>query len=92
MANPTRNPNGGLPPQDRGEHDSPDSNPQVSFERGDVNIVQITGFGIGLLIATGEPACQKQIAVHKKPALGRPAPADATSLVAAVGAGTRLRE
>lgn len=51
MANPIKNPDSGLPPQDRGEHDSPGSNPQVSFERGDINIVQITGFGIGLLIA-----------------------------------------
>lgn len=51
MANPTKNPDGGLPPQDRHEHDSPDSNPQVSFERGDIDIVQITGFGIGLLVA-----------------------------------------
>lgn len=54
MANPTKHPHGGppeLPPNDRGEHSGGDNNPQVSFERGDVNIVQITGFGIGLLIA-----------------------------------------
>lgn len=57
MANPIR-PHGGPPDQhgdfgrhDRGEHKHADDNPQVSFERKDVNIVQITGFGIGLLVA-----------------------------------------
>ncbi len=57
MANPTK-PHGGPPDQhgdhgrhDRGEHGHPGDNPQVSFERKDINIVQITGFGIGLLIA-----------------------------------------
>jgi hypothetical protein len=53
MANPTKHPHGGAPDQhgDHGEHGGSDNNPQVSFERGDINIVQITGFGIGLLIA-----------------------------------------
>jgi hypothetical protein len=53
MANPTKNPHGHGPHDDapgHGEH-GPGDNPQVSFERRDVNIVQITGFGIGLLIA-----------------------------------------
>jgi hypothetical protein len=57
MANPTNNPLDSLPDKhtgstDRGhgEHGVGD-NPQVSFERRDVDIVQITGFGIGLLIA-----------------------------------------
>jgi hypothetical protein len=53
MANPTKNPHG--PDQhgadDKGEHGHAGDNPQVSFERGDIDIVQITGFGIGLLIA-----------------------------------------
>jgi len=58
MANPTKNPHGGPPDQhgehgrhDRGEHGHAGDNPQVSFERKDINIVQITGFGIGLLVA-----------------------------------------
>jgi hypothetical protein len=58
MANPTKNPHGGPPDQhghdgrhDGGEHGHSGDNPQISFERKDVNIVQITGFGIGLLIA-----------------------------------------
>jgi hypothetical protein len=58
MANPTKHTHGGPPDQhgehgrhDRGEHSHPDDNPQVSYERKDINIVQITGFGIGLLIA-----------------------------------------
>jgi hypothetical protein len=57
MANPIK-PHGGPPDQhgdfgrhDRGEHRHPDDNPQVSYERKDINIVQITGFGIGLLVA-----------------------------------------
>src|ERR1700676_3539459 len=57
MADPTKNPLEDLPDKhtgtsDRGhgEHGVGD-NPQVSFERRDVDIVQITGFGIGLLIA-----------------------------------------
>jgi hypothetical protein len=53
MANPTKNPHGHGPGDDapgHGEH-GPGDNPQVSFERRDVNIVQITGFGIGLLVA-----------------------------------------
>jgi hypothetical protein len=52
MANPTKNPHGGTPDQhgDHGGHGHGD-NPHVSYERKDVNIVQITGFGIGLLIA-----------------------------------------
>src|ERR1700689_4092301 len=53
MANPTKNPHG--PDQygadDKGEHGHAGDNPQVSFERGDIDIVQITGFGIGLLVA-----------------------------------------
>jgi hypothetical protein len=53
MANPTKHPHG--PDQygadDKGEHGHPGDNPHVSFERGDIDIVQITGFGIGLLIA-----------------------------------------
>lgn len=58
MANTTKHPHGGPPDQhgpdgrhDRGEHQHAGDNPQVSFERKDINIVQITGFGIGLLIA-----------------------------------------
>src|SRR3954470_10155605 len=58
MANPTKRPHGGPPDQhgdegrnDRGEHNQPGDNPQVSFERKDINIFQISGFGIGLLIA-----------------------------------------
>jgi hypothetical protein len=58
MANPTKHPHGGPPDQhgehgkhDRGEHQHPGDNPQVSYERKDINIVQITGFGIGLLVA-----------------------------------------
>jgi hypothetical protein len=43
MANPTKN------PHEHG-HDAGE-NPQVSWERKDVDIVQITGFGIGLLVA-----------------------------------------
>lgn len=50
MANPTKNPLGPGGP-DEHEHDHAGDNPQVSFERRDVDIVQITGFGIGLLIA-----------------------------------------
>lgn len=57
MANPTKH-HGGPPDQhgehgrhDRGEHSHPGDNPQVSYERKDINIVQITGFGIGLLVA-----------------------------------------
>jgi hypothetical protein len=57
MAN-TKHPHGGPPDQhggdgrhDRGEHSHAGDNPQVSFERKDINIVQITGFGVGLLIA-----------------------------------------
>ena len=53
MANPTKNPH--EPDQygagDKGEHGRAGDNPHVSFERGDIDIVQITGFGIGLLIA-----------------------------------------
>jgi hypothetical protein len=41
----TNNPHG---PQH--EHD-PETNPQVSFERADINVFQITGFGIGLVIS-----------------------------------------
>ena len=58
MANHTKHPHGGPPDQhgehgrhDRGEHNHAEDNPQVSFERKDINIVQITGFGVGLLIA-----------------------------------------
>lgn len=58
MANPTKHPHGGPPDQhgehgrhDRGEHHNPGDNPQVAYERKDINIVQITGFGIGLLVA-----------------------------------------
>ncbi len=50
MANPTNNPHG----HDTGAHEhghGPEENPQVSWERKDVDIVQITGFGIGLLVA-----------------------------------------
>ena len=57
MANPTKH-HGGPPDQhgdhgkhDRGEHGHAGDNPQVSFERKDINIFQISGFGIGLLIA-----------------------------------------
>ena len=57
MANPTKH-HGGPPDQhgdhgrhDRGEHQHAGDNPQVSYERKDINIVQITGFGIGLLVA-----------------------------------------
>jgi len=50
MANPTKNPLGPGGPDDH-EHDHPGDNAQVSYERRDVDIVQITGFGIGLLIA-----------------------------------------
>jgi hypothetical protein len=57
MANPTKH-HGGPPDQhgdhgkhDRGEHKHAGDNPQVSFERKDINIIQISGFGIGLLIA-----------------------------------------
>ncbi len=57
MANPTK-PHGGPPDQhgdhgkhDRGEHSHAGDNPQVSYERKDINIIQITGFGIGLLVA-----------------------------------------
>lgn len=50
MANPTKNPLGPGGP-DEHEHDHVGDNPQVSYERRDVDIVQITGFGIGLLIA-----------------------------------------
>jgi hypothetical protein len=32
-------------------HEHEDSNPEVSFERQDVNVFQITAFGIGLLIS-----------------------------------------
>lgn len=58
MANYTKHPHGGPADQhgehgrhDRGEHPHAEDNPQVSFERKDINIVQITGFGVGLLIA-----------------------------------------
>ena len=53
MANPTKNPHGGAPDQhgDKGEHGHAGDNPHVAFERGDIDIVQITSFGIGLLIA-----------------------------------------
>ena len=50
MANPTNNPHGhdtGEPEHSHGAGD----NPQVSWERKDVDIVQITGFGIGLMVA-----------------------------------------
>lgn len=47
MANPTKHPHG----HDEHEHDHAGDNPQVSFERKDIDIVQITGFGIGLLVA-----------------------------------------
>lgn len=47
MAEITNRPNGeNNPHEEIGE-----SNPQVSFERRDVNVFQITSFGIGLLIA-----------------------------------------
>ena len=48
MANPTKH-----NPHEHGGHDEHGhgDNPHVSYERKDVNIVQITGFGIGLLIA-----------------------------------------
>lgn len=45
MAEITKKPHGDSP-----EHD--DSNPEISFERRDVNVFQITAFGIGLLLAT----------------------------------------
>jgi hypothetical protein len=51
MANPTKNPHGQRGPDDHGEHQQAGDNPHVSYERGDIDIVQITGFGIGLLIA-----------------------------------------
>jgi hypothetical protein len=53
MANPIKNPRGSgqQGEGDKGEHGRVGDNPQVSFERGDIDIVQITGFGIGLLIA-----------------------------------------
>jgi hypothetical protein len=38
-------------PNDGPEHEKPDSNPEVSFERRDVNVFQITAFGIGLLLS-----------------------------------------
>ena len=51
MANPTKHPHGGLPGDPDGhEHDHPGDNAQVSFERRDIDIVQITGFGIGLIL------------------------------------------
>jgi hypothetical protein len=50
MANPTKHSHGSSG-GDEHEHDHPGDNAQVSFERGDVDIVQITGFGIGLLVA-----------------------------------------
>jgi hypothetical protein len=47
MAETTKQPNGDNNPHG-GSHES---NPQVAFERRDVNVFQITSFGIGLLIA-----------------------------------------
>lgn len=49
MANPTKNPHG-HGGSDEHEHGVGD-NPHVSYERRDVNVIQITGFGIGLLVA-----------------------------------------
>jgi hypothetical protein len=46
MANPTNNPNG----HDTHGHGT-EENPQVSWERKDIDVVQITGFGVGLLVA-----------------------------------------
>ncbi len=50
----TRNPNGGRahdPGHELGEgHIRPDVNPEVSHERRDVNVFQISAFGIGLLL------------------------------------------
>jgi hypothetical protein len=45
MAETTKKPQGDSP-----EHG--DSNPEISFERRDVNVFQITAFGIGLLVGT----------------------------------------
>jgi len=45
MAEIIKKPHGDPP-----EHD--DSNPEISFERRDVNVFQITAFGIGLLLST----------------------------------------
>jgi hypothetical protein len=42
MAETTKKPHG----------ESPESNPEISFERRDVNVFQITAFGIGLLLST----------------------------------------
>jgi hypothetical protein len=42
MAETTKKPNG----------EGHDANPEISFERRDVNVFQITAFGIGLLMAT----------------------------------------
>lgn len=46
MAETTNNPH-----DHKHEHHDPETNPQVSFERADVNVFQITGFGIGLVIS-----------------------------------------
>jgi len=46
MAETTNKPHGEGNP-----HANPDSNAEVSFERRDVNVFQITSFGIGLLIS-----------------------------------------
>jgi hypothetical protein len=45
MADITNNPRGHKHEPD------PEVNPQVSFERADINVFQITGFGIGLVIS-----------------------------------------
>lgn len=51
MANPTKNPHeNGHGGHDAGGH-GPEENPQVAWERRDIDIVQITGFGIGLMVA-----------------------------------------
>jgi hypothetical protein len=48
MAEITNKPNHGNKPP----HGHDDSNAQISFERRDVNVFQISAFGIGLLLAT----------------------------------------
>jgi hypothetical protein len=53
MANPTNHPHNHGGHGDDAEYEAPGTgeNSQVSWERRDVDIVQITGFGIGLLVA-----------------------------------------
>ncbi len=50
MANPTKHPHG-HGGSDEHEHHGTGENAHVSYERRDVNVIQITGFGIGLLVA-----------------------------------------